>query len=488
MASSRIGVVFVHGLFSSPKTWDTIAGLLARDESMLFVSAQRFHYASPKFRLRPDRRIPDFNDIADQLKSFLSTRAKEYDRLVLVAHSQGGLVVQRYLSRMIAQGKGQELARIGGVVLFACPNDGSSFALSLRTSWLQRNPQEGELRPLADQVKDAQRTVINQIVNATTTGPSTCRIPFWVYGGTEDKVVVRASAQGSFPEVAMLPGDHFSIIEPESHQGDAYLVLREHLLDVQNHEGSPTLAAPPTDSPTPVSRPSPTHPGDRARAARIISVLPPHADWLTTLRNQDFFVVSGRVNRLFHGAVDAMTNDRVWFVDPELRDAETVCRTDAANLSGAMIDLLFADRVDYEAMKRLPVAQSEDAWRFVLGEHERGKSELRLHRLRDAFFQTYDVLVRLLNERLLLPGQAASPTAPGTSAIVVEGDEVRAAGTGAHHNAFGDRSSVNGDAPTLSAADERTVGETVIRGSRNRVAGPGAHDNAFGDDSHVHKP
>lgn len=252
-ARDSVGVVFVHGLFSSPKTWDALVTILDADDTLPFVSALRVDYASPKFRIRPDRRIPDFNDLAERMKTFLKVQAKNYDRLVLVAHSQGGLVVQRYLARMLSEGQGLELARIKGVVLFACPNDGSEFALSLRRSWWQRNPQERELRPFADQVKDAQRTVIRQIVHATELGPSTCPIPFWVYGGTEDNVVVRSSAQSAFPTVAMLPGDHNSIIQPTSHDGPVYLALREHLLEARSapeRESGPTPLASPFPVPT----------------------------------------------------------------------------------------------------------------------------------------------------------------------------------------------------------------------------------------------
>ncbi|MDR3083166.1 MAG: alpha/beta hydrolase, partial [Streptomyces sp.] len=249
-------MVFVHGLFSSPKTWDAFVELLDSDEELSFASALRFGYASPKFRIRPDRRIPNFNDLAGQLKAFVEHRTKGYDRLVLVAHSQGGLVVQRYLAQMLAQGRGQELARIRGVLLFACPNDGSGFALSLRTSWWQPNPQERALRPFDEQVKDAHRTVIGQVVNATVSGPSTSPIPFRVYGGTEDNVVVRASAQGAFPDVAMLPGDHFGIIQPASRKDDSYLALREHLLEVRRaRAGRPNSGPSPGGRVATVTRP-----------------------------------------------------------------------------------------------------------------------------------------------------------------------------------------------------------------------------------------
>ncbi|WP_193241493.1 alpha/beta fold hydrolase [Streptomyces phaeolivaceus] len=232
--TTNLGVVFIHGLFSSEKTWDTFAGLIESDEELASVTVTRFAYASPKLRrFRPDRRTPDYNDLAERLKTFLHFEASEYDRLVLVAHSQGGLIVQRYLARMLNDGQGEALTKIQGVVLFACPNDGSDFVRPLRNAWWRSNPQVRALAPLDSEVKDAQRTVLRQVVEAPEVGPAMCPIPFWVFGGIEDNVVVRASAQGVFPRVFMLPGDHFSIIEPDSHKAPAYLALRERLLDTE---------------------------------------------------------------------------------------------------------------------------------------------------------------------------------------------------------------------------------------------------------------
>ncbi|MFC4506722.1 MULTISPECIES: alpha/beta fold hydrolase [Streptomyces] len=420
--TTRLGVVFIHGLFSSEATWDPFAQLLESDEELAAsIMVRRFGYASPKFRsLRPDRRTPDYNDLAERLKAFLFYEASEHDRLVLVAHSQGGLIVQRYLARMISEGRGQELAKIRSVLLFACPNDGSDFLLSLRSVWLSKHPQVRALKPLDPGVKDAQRTVLNKIVQAApgTAEPSSCHIPFWVFGGLQDNIVVRASAEGVFPNVSMLPGDHSTVIQPASHQAPAYLALRKHLRDAQQHEEP---VAPTTMAPVPApAEPPPAPWGDSAKAARILDVLPPYADWLKTLRTQDFFVVSGRINRLFHEAADAFKIDRLEFIDAELRGAATACRSTVMELSEAMIDLLFADRIDTQAAEKLPVEEQEDAWTFVLREHQRGKDELRLHTLRDAFFEAYDTLLRLLNERLFVPEQTVTTTSSSTPATVAD--------------------------------------------------------------------
>lgn len=411
VGTTNLGVVFIHGLFSSEETWDPLARLLESDEELAHVAVRRFGYATPKFRFRPDRRTPDYNDLAERLKTFLQYDAAGHDRLFLVAHSQGGLIVQRYLARMIQSGQGQQLAKIRGVVLFACPNGGSDFALPLRSAWWSKNPQVRALGPLNADVRDAQQTVLDQIVYAQEVGASSCPIPFWVFGGEEDQVVVRASAQGSFPKVFMLPGDHFSIIQAKTHEHPAYVALRTHLLEVEQTDPEDP-SAPASSSSGSAAEAAPW--GDSAKATRILDVLPPYADWLRTLRTQDFFVVSGRVNRLFHEAADALSNDPLHFIDPALRDAATACSTATTDLSEAMIDLLFADRVDAKAFENLPARENEDAWTFVLGEYQPGESELRLHTLRDAFFEAYDALVRLLNERLLAPA-GTTPPLSGTS-------------------------------------------------------------------------
>ncbi|WP_327749757.1 alpha/beta fold hydrolase [Streptomyces europaeiscabiei] len=408
VGTTDLGVVFIHGLFSSEKTWDPLARLLESDEELASVTVRRYGYASPKLRrFRPDRRTPDYSDLADGLKTFLHYEAAGHDRLVLVAHSQGGLIVQRYLARMINSGQGQQLTKIRGVMLFACPNEGSDFMLPLRSAWWRRNPQVRALVPLNPEMKDAQRTVFEQIVHAQEVGTSSCPIPFWVFGGEEDNVVVRASAQSVFPRPFMLPGDHFSIIKPQTHSDRAYVALRTHLLEVQQQTDPAAPGAAASNPSPPAAQATPW--GDSAKAARILDVLPPYADWLKTLRTQDFFVVSGRVNRLFHDAADALRTDPLQFIDPALRDAAATCNSAATDLSEAMIDLLFADRVDAKAYEDLPAPEKEDAWTLFLGEYERGERELRLQTLRNAFFETYDALVRLLNERLLAPKGTTSP-------------------------------------------------------------------------------
>jgi pimeloyl-ACP methyl ester carboxylesterase len=227
--SERLGVVFVHGFLSSAATWSPFLRLIEDDADLAAFETHTFAYPSPPLSLNPLRRIPDIDDVADSLRTYLTHDRAGHSGLVLVAHSQGGLVVQRMLARALAAGAGPELARIRRIVLFACPNSGSDLALLLRRGSPWRHPQERDLRPLNQAVTDAHRTVVNQVIHATAVTAATCPIPIVAYAGDSDGVVTPVSARSVFPEAGVLPGDHFSIIKADSPGHRSYVALKRHL-------------------------------------------------------------------------------------------------------------------------------------------------------------------------------------------------------------------------------------------------------------------
>ncbi|GAA4657484.1 hypothetical protein GCM10023347_05320 [Streptomyces chumphonensis] len=151
---------------------------------------------------------------------------------------------------MLSQGRGKELARIRRVVLFATPNAGSEFARRLRRDLLGSHPQEKDLRTLNEEIRDTHAAVIRDVVNATSVGERTCPIPFSVYAGADDNIVPRASAQGSFPTVGALSGDHFSIIKPTSRDHSSYTTLRRLLLEAAADSDPPSDDARPSAAPS----------------------------------------------------------------------------------------------------------------------------------------------------------------------------------------------------------------------------------------------
>ena len=227
-----VHVVFVHGLFASTDTWDEFCRVLAGDSEAAGVVAHRFSYGSPFVRLQPDRAIAEYDDIADRLATYLSDQIPKDGPIVLVSHSQGGLIIQRFLARTVRESLGPSLARIKGVIMFACPNNGSGFFLTLRRSmvFFWRNPQVKQLEPYQREVLETQRTVVRAIVHAKEDADGQWHIPIWTYGGAEDGIVPAREARGIFPDGGVVDGDHHSVVRPAHRDAASYCVVRAQLL------------------------------------------------------------------------------------------------------------------------------------------------------------------------------------------------------------------------------------------------------------------
>ena len=122
------------------------------------------------------------------------------------------------------------MRRIRRVVMFACPNNGSEFFLQIRRGfdpW--GNRQESELRPISEQVLEAQRRVIMGIVHAGTLAPDRCPIPLVTYAAASDNIVTHASAASIFADAFVLPGTHRSIIRPKSREDRSYIAIKSNL-------------------------------------------------------------------------------------------------------------------------------------------------------------------------------------------------------------------------------------------------------------------
>src|SRR5260370_10008671 len=154
-------LVFIHCFWSSPATWDRLSTGLRQDPDLRGLHIHVFGYESPKLRWPGSpTRIPDYNDIAQSLPAYLAAHAPSDTPVVIVTHSQGGLILQRYLAWMLAEGRGRELARIQLIVMLSCPNEGSEYLRSIRAAiGLSHHPQAGQLDVLDREVGEPRRIV-----------------------------------------------------------------------------------------------------------------------------------------------------------------------------------------------------------------------------------------------------------------------------------------------------------------------------------------
>lgn len=226
-------LVTIHGFGSSPATWERLNAIWCADEQLRDLRIHPFGYSSPKRPLLPlsMTRVPDYDDVAQTLATEYTVALAEASDVAIVTHSQGGLILQRFLAWMLDQGRGRELARIRSIVMLACPNGGSEYLRSVRrVLGFGLHAQARSLKVLDRKVADAKRTVLERIVNAAGVDDRQCRIPFHVYAGDSDRIVTSASAQDAFPGAGTLAGNHFSILDPDAAGNHTAETVKYHLL------------------------------------------------------------------------------------------------------------------------------------------------------------------------------------------------------------------------------------------------------------------
>jgi Alpha/beta hydrolase family len=226
-------LVTIHGFWSSPATWERLNSVWRADEELDGLRIHPFGYSSPRKTRLPlsATRVPDYNDVAQTLATEYTAVLGGVSDIAIVTHSQGGLILQRFLAWMVSEGRARELSRIRSVIMLACPNGGSEYLESLRRALgYRRHPQAGSLQVLDRQVADTQRIVLRTIVNAVTIDDHQCHIPFHVYAGSSDEIVKAASAQAAFPGASTIAGNHFMILDPASPGNHTAEIVKHHLL------------------------------------------------------------------------------------------------------------------------------------------------------------------------------------------------------------------------------------------------------------------
>jgi acylglycerol lipase len=356
-------LVLIHGFWSSPTTWDQLTTRMREDPDLRGLHIHAFPYESPKLRLPGSpARIPDYNDIAQSLPAYLATHTQGTAPVAIVTHSQGGLILQRYLAWMLNEGRGRELGRIQLIVMLSCPNEGAEYLRSIRAvTGFSHHPQAGQLDVLDREVGEARRIVLRQIVNATALDDRHCPIPVYVYSGRTDNIVLRESAQSVFPNAEVLPGDHFTILDPATPGHLTLPTLKRHLLNI---------SAPPMGRAAEVpGRPSPA--SDVQLADKI-------EDYLTGVNNTRLYwqgwlpaVPATGVLLLCHGAGEHSGRYQN-VVDTLAPDGWAVYGLDLRGHGRSMGEPVHVDRFsdwvdDFDRFRREVVSRHQDLPVFALG-------------------------------------------------------------------------------------------------------------------------
>lgn len=253
---SSVHVIFVHGFGSSRSTWDTLRQQLARLD--LGMKSQCFEYETGIAEVNPTNAIPTLEVLGERFATYLTTLGvAPNEPLVLVGHSQGGLVLLAALAFRLQQHQAHALRQIAHCVLISTPTNGSDFFAGWRRVlghvWPFSTTQEASLRPLNQYVGDLQRRIAAEVLFATSLTADACPIPITAIYGSEDAIVRRESARWIFTQTAAVPGNHFSVIRPATTEAAICARLRTIIDDAKYHvppDGSliRTLAIRPTEN------------------------------------------------------------------------------------------------------------------------------------------------------------------------------------------------------------------------------------------------
>jgi pimeloyl-ACP methyl ester carboxylesterase len=213
-------VLFVHGFSGDPtKTWGNFPALLMGNKRLNSwdVFSLGYHTGLSLDVVGIWRADPGLADLAQ----LLATRAaleplKRYAGLAIIAHSMGGLVVQR----AILDDKPLR-SRVGYVLLFGTPSAGLKKASFFRF-W---KPQLKDMADNSDFIKDLRARWTQQIVEHPT-------FKLYATAGDEDQFVPPESSILPFDadQRRVVRGDHLSIVKPPDASDSSVQVVIESLV------------------------------------------------------------------------------------------------------------------------------------------------------------------------------------------------------------------------------------------------------------------
>lgn len=204
-ASNDVAIVFIHGYAGAlAATWGEFPNLLASAPALNGWDVFSIGYSTS---LMPDlwylwSRKPSIDTLADLLRTHLRNGLlASYRRIVLLAHSMGGLVVQRAL---VDDGAVRD--RVGHLLLYGTPSNGLRRASPFKF-W---NRQVRDLAEDSDFIRDLRQRRAPLFSDPPFT--------FCTVAGDEDDFVPRTTSLDPFDARfhRVVPGNHLGIVKPQS--------------------------------------------------------------------------------------------------------------------------------------------------------------------------------------------------------------------------------------------------------------------------------
>ena len=157
-------------------------------------------------------------DISKILSTSLEYKCAEYDNIILISHSMGGLIAKRYVLDDIIE---NTVSRVKLYISLATPHSGSNLATL--GSMILGNNQVSDMEPLSENIRKLNDEWIK------------CKsLPFRIYAqGMSDEIVPKESSialDAEKQKVIYSNDNHSSIIIPDNENDNILLAIKSELL------------------------------------------------------------------------------------------------------------------------------------------------------------------------------------------------------------------------------------------------------------------
>lgn len=230
MARSRILVVLIHGLGGSGySTWGILPGLLFDNLRPIADIAVYDYRSGPRMLAGYRGRLEHW---VGQIESHLKDLAREYDHVILVGHSQGGVIAERvaksHLSAARLSGKNADSGSrkvphpLAGLILISSPRAGSIWVPGIAARLLPSMKQLGVFNSLSADTEAFYSSYVERLNSASSSRPFI--LPTYACIGGGDRFVSEFSATFGIPadQRKRLSTTHTRIVKPSDK--DAELV------------------------------------------------------------------------------------------------------------------------------------------------------------------------------------------------------------------------------------------------------------------------
>jgi tetratricopeptide (TPR) repeat protein/pimeloyl-ACP methyl ester carboxylesterase len=235
-------VVFVHGLGGSRYgTWGNFPKFVFDDFKESGVAIGLYAYRTAFGRLRFTASI-DLEREAKVLADVIRDLPPSYRRIVLIAHSMGGLLAKAAVKSLIDRDERTALARTAGLILMATPQAGSMRVPSFLALF---SYDARALKPHGEFVTRITETFTNRISQTPVPDKSgRFVIRVWAVVAPADQWVDRLSAGLNLESshIKDVRGSHTSIVKPKHKNADAYTFVKRAIAECLTPAPEPVVA------------------------------------------------------------------------------------------------------------------------------------------------------------------------------------------------------------------------------------------------------